>query len=52
MYTYDSFETLGVFTLLRPIFVTFIIAAIFMFLIIILPKLRRKIASGLSVVGL
>jgi hypothetical protein len=52
MYTYESFETLGVFTLLRPIFVTFIIAALFMFLIIIFPKIRIKIASGLSVVGL
>ncbi|MBZ5752126.1 hypothetical protein [Metabacillus rhizolycopersici] len=52
MYTYDSFETLGAFTLLRPIFVTFIIAALFMFFIIIIPKLRRKMTSGLSVVGL
>src|SRR5690625_1390058 len=52
MYMYDSFETAGAFTLLRPIFVTFIIAAILMFFIIILLKLRRKVANSLSVIGL
>ncbi|USK32132.1 hypothetical protein LIT25_16110 [Bacillus sp. F19] len=52
MYTYDSFETLGAFTLLRPIFVTFIITALLMFFIIIFPKIRLKMVSGLSVVGL
>ncbi|MGX1195998.1 hypothetical protein [Metabacillus sp. SLBN-84] len=50
MFTYDSFETLGAFTLLRPIYVTFIITALLMFFIIIFPKI--KLASGLSVVGL
>jgi hypothetical protein len=52
MYTYESFETLGAFTLLRPIFITFIITALIMFFIIIIPKTRIKIASGLSVMGL
>jgi|SRR5690625_693321 len=50
MYTYDSFETAGAFTLLRPIFVTFIFALLLMFLIILLPKLRRKMVNSLSVV--
>ncbi|TDL78548.1 hypothetical protein [Peribacillus frigoritolerans] len=50
MPTYDSFETLGTFTLLRPIFVTFIITALLMFLIIIFPKIR--LANGPTVVGL
>ena len=28
MYTYESFETLGSFTLLRPIFATFLIVSV------------------------
>jgi hypothetical protein len=51
MYTYESFETLGAFTLLRPIFLTFIMASLLMFFIIIIPKMRIKLASGFSVVG-
>ncbi|WLR42257.1 hypothetical protein LC087_16220 [Bacillus carboniphilus] len=52
MYSYDSFETLGSFTLLRPIFVSLIFAEIMMFFIIIFPHLRTKIVNGLSVIGL
>ncbi|CAH8716246.1 hypothetical protein M5W83_01865 [Paenibacillus thiaminolyticus] len=52
MYTHYSFVTAGAFTLLRPIFVTLVMASLLMFLIIILPKLRRKMTGGLAVVGL
>ncbi|WCR27211.1 hypothetical protein L3476_29300 [Paenibacillus thiaminolyticus] len=52
MYTHSSFVTAGAFTLLRPLFVTLVIASLLMFLIIIVPKLRRKMAGGLAVVGL
>jgi hypothetical protein len=52
MYTYESFETLGAFTLLRPIFITFIVAALLMLFIITFPKLKIKMTSGISVVGL
>jgi hypothetical protein len=52
MYTYESYETLGAFTLLRPIFITFIVAALLMFFIITFPKLKIKMTSGISVVGL
>ena len=51
MYTYDSFEIAGVFTLLRPIFVTFIVANFFLLLIITVPQLKIK-AESLSVIGL
>ncbi|RJS58786.1 hypothetical protein [Bacillus sp. PK3_68] len=43
MYTYDSFETMGAFTLLRPVFITLIVAMLFLFLIALLPSLRRKV---------
>jgi hypothetical protein len=49
LYTYESFETIGAFTLLRPIFITFIIAALLMFFFIIIPKIRIKFVGGLSV---
>ncbi|AZS13841.1 hypothetical protein [Paenibacillus lutimineralis] len=52
MYTYDSFETAGAFTLMRPIFITLLIVSLLLFVIIILPKLRRKLANGSFVFGL
>jgi hypothetical protein len=52
MYTYDSFETSGVFTLLRPFSIAFLIALLIMFIFVISPILRTKMVNGLSVVGL
>ncbi|PWA11938.1 hypothetical protein DCC39_08355 [Pueribacillus theae] len=52
MYTYESFEKFGVFTLLRPVFVTLLIAAVILFLILIIPKARSKFLNGFSVISL
>ena len=50
MYTYESFETLGSFTLLRPIFVTFLIISVILFFIVILPRNKSKILNGFTVI--
>ena len=49
MYTYESFETLGSFTLLRPIFITFLIGLVIMFSLVILPGAKNKIINGFTV---
>ena len=52
MFTYESFETLGVFTLFRPIFVTFVILCLILFINVILPKTKSKIVNGFTVTSL
>ncbi|MFZ0447449.1 MAG: hypothetical protein WAM95_22995 [Bacillus sp. (in: firmicutes)] len=52
MYTYESFETLGSFTLLRPIFVTFLIVLVMLFFMVILPRTKNKIINGFTVVSI
>lgn len=49
MYTYEWFETLGSFTLLRPIFVTFLIVSLILLVIIILPRTKNKVINGFTV---
>lgn len=48
MYTYEAFETLGVFALLRPVFITFLAILILLFLILISTK--KNIINGLTVI--
>lgn len=50
--SYDSFVTDSSFTLLRPIFITFIVFLIITFFLIIYPSTRRKIVNGFGVIGL
>ena len=52
MYTYESFETLGAFTLLRPIFITFLVVSLLLFFVIIIPKFKNKVINGITVIGL
>lgn len=52
MYTEKSFETLGAFTLLRPVFSTILIATLLLFLIIVIPKLKNKMINGFTVVSM
>ena len=49
MYTYESFETMGSFTLLRPIFITLLIVSVIMFILVILPRAKSKIINGFTV---
>ncbi|KYG28218.1 hypothetical protein [Alkalihalobacillus trypoxylicola] len=42
MYTYDSFEHLGTFILLRPVFITVLAAILIIFMSILIPKFRVK----------
>ena len=51
MYTYKTFVTDGAFTLMRPVFLTLVILSILLFLIIILPKLQKRLLNGFSVVS-
>jgi hypothetical protein len=49
MYTYESFEEFGAFTLLRPIFITFLLVSLILFLIVILPIAKNKLINGFTV---
>lgn len=52
LYTYESFETLGVFTLLRPTFITILAVSLLLFFIIIIPKLKNKMINRFTVLSL
>ncbi|MFV8830360.1 hypothetical protein [Alkalihalobacterium sp. APHAB7] len=52
MYTYDSFETLGVFTLLRPIYITVLVMSLLLFFIIIIPKLNTRWLNVFAIISL
>jgi len=40
MFTYDSFELSGIFILLRPVFITILVAKIIVFITVLIPKFR------------
>lgn len=50
MYTYQSFETLGEFSLLRPIFITLLIVSFSLFLFMLITKSKDKLVNGFSVI--
>ncbi|MDE5416178.1 hypothetical protein [Alkalihalobacterium chitinilyticum] len=52
MYTYDSFETLGVFTLLRPMYITVLVMSLLLFFIIIIPKFYTRWLNGFAIISL
>lgn len=52
MYSYEPFETLGVFTLLRPVFWTILLMTLLLFLGVIIPKVRKKLTNGVMVLSL
>ncbi|MCM3257309.1 hypothetical protein JNUCC32_12480 [Paenibacillus sp. JNUCC32] len=52
MYTHKSFETLGTFTLLRPIFISILVVSLLLFFILIIPKLKNKMINGFTVLSL
>ncbi|GGE79075.1 hypothetical protein [Priestia taiwanensis] len=52
MYSYKSFEIAGEFVLLRPVFITLLVASFIIFIFVVTPKLREKMVNGLAVVGL
>ncbi|MEF7438294.1 hypothetical protein V4V36_13490 [Paenibacillus lautus] len=52
MYTHKSFETLGTFTLLRPIFISSLVVSLLLFFILIIPKLKNKMINGFTVLSL
>lgn len=49
MYTEKTFETLGAFTLLRPIFFTILVATLLLLLVVIIPYLKNRMINGLTV---
>ena len=52
MYTYEAFETDGVFTLLRPILITFVIMGVLLFIGIILLKTMNTFIHASTVISL
>ncbi|WP_235499265.1 hypothetical protein, partial [Aneurinibacillus migulanus] len=52
MYTYNSFETDGAFTLLRPVLITFLIMSFILFFIISILKTKQKFINGFTVISL
>ncbi|WP_338448686.1 hypothetical protein R4Z09_21055 [Niallia oryzisoli] len=49
IYTYNSFESLGVFTLHRSIFITILIFSILLFFTIIIPRFQNNMINGFTV---
>lgn len=52
MYTYESFEEFGVFTLLRPILITFLLVSLMLFLIVLFPRAKNKLINGFTVISI
>ncbi|MGG3802085.1 hypothetical protein [Metabacillus fastidiosus] len=52
MYTYESFETLGVFTLLRPIFFRFLIISLLLLIKVILPITKMPYINGFTIANI
>ena len=52
MYLYESFESSGTFTLLRPVYLTLVIIVLLLFLAIVIPAIRRNFITGFTVVSL
>lgn len=52
MYTYDSFENLGAFILLRPIFSTILVISLILFIMLLIPRFNSKIINGFTVLSL
>lgn len=52
MYTFESFETLGTFTLLRPVFIVLLITTLLIFFFLITSTFKNIIINGFGVVSL
>lgn len=52
MYTYESFETLGAFTLMRPIFSTFLVISILLLLLVLIPRTKKTYINGFTVISI
>ena len=52
MFTYHSIETLGTFTLLRPIYITLLFFTIILFVAVVTPKIRTKFLNWFVVLTL
>lgn len=52
MYTEKSFETLGAFTLLRPVFIIILVISLALFIILVIPKLKNDLINGFTVLSL
>ncbi|MGI2326807.1 hypothetical protein [Planococcus sp. YIM B11945] len=52
MYTYETFETLGVFTLMRPVFYTALFISVGLFAAIIFMKRSGNFLNGFAVIGI
>ncbi|MCF6136590.1 hypothetical protein [Pseudalkalibacillus berkeleyi] len=52
MYTYESFEILGAFTLLRPVFITFLVISLLLFVTVLLPKPKTKFLNLFTVISI
>ncbi|RSD28663.1 hypothetical protein [Mesobacillus subterraneus] len=52
MYTYETFLSDGVFTLLRPVFFTLLLVSIILLLLILYPRTRQRMLNTFSVISL
>jgi glucan phosphoethanolaminetransferase (alkaline phosphatase superfamily) len=52
MYTYESFVTDGVFTLLRPVVYSFLLIAVAIFIIVLLPKAFQRFMNGFTIISI
>ncbi|MBG9588481.1 hypothetical protein [Cytobacillus firmus] len=51
MYTYESFVTDGIFTLLRPVISSFLLIAVVLFVLVWLPKALQGFLNGFTVMA-
>lgn len=52
MYTHKSIETIGTLTMLIPIFISFLVASLILFFIMIILKQKNKMINGFTVLSL
>lgn len=52
MYTYESFASGGSFTLLRPVFYSFLLVVLALFIIVLLPKSLSRFMNGFTIASL
>lgn len=52
MYILNSFDTLGAFTLLRPIYISILVVSLLLLFILLIPKLKNEMINGFTVLSL
>jgi hypothetical protein len=52
MYTYESFVTDGILTLLRPVVYSFLLIAVAIFILVLPPKALQRFMNGFTIISI